>query len=208
MSRAAISAELPEHPATRLARVGPAGMELQVRTGAVRYGVRAAVPLLIILVVIFGGIGALVVAAESDWVPLVAFLTAAVAIYVPVALFMAVRSRGLMLAADADGVWLRPHLDRTRAAWLPWHAIGSIDVRRFLGTAYLCVTARDPAYAVQFSRAEHGGGETGTGMRIGHSWQLARLRTGLAVPVSHAVPPAAQIVATLRRLADGRCPIS
>jgi hypothetical protein len=207
MTRPALSDPLPEHPAVAFARMGPHAMPLRVSNRPLWYGLRASLLLLLVLMVIFIPFGAWVSVPTGGPEPLISFVVMALVLWAGVVVFHTVRSRGLALAADEDGIWLRPDLGRTVSAWLPWHRIESVSVRRFAGLRMLCVKPHDPTYERFFLVQEAGDREVKWGIRIAKAWRQRALKTTLAVPLSTVDLGEAEMVARLREFAGDRCPV-
>lgn len=207
MSRPAVSVPLPEHPAVAFARTGPHAMPLRASNRPLRYGLRASLLLLLVLMVIFIPFGVWISVSTGGPEPLISFVVMGLVLWAGVVMFHTLRSRGLALAADEDGIWLRPDLGRTVSAWLPWHRIESVSVRRFAGLRMLCVKPHDPTYERFFLIQEAGDREVKWGIRIAKARRQRALKTTLAVPLSTVDRREAEILARLREFAGDRCPV-
>lgn len=179
------TAGLPEHPAVVLAREGLARMPLRVGMRAMRYGWRVSLPLLAVCAAIFVPLGAWLAATGSGLAALVAFSLIPLVLAPPYALFMALRARGPVLAADSDGVWLRPEANRSRSTWLPWYGVKSVYVRRYFWMRWLCVKPRNPAHEEPFLVDPTGNRETKLARQIVRARRAGRLGTNLFVPLTH-----------------------
>jgi hypothetical protein len=117
------------------------------------------------------------------------------------------RSRRAVLAADADGVFIRPNLDPKRALYLPWHSIESISVRAQRGPN-LCVKPVDARVETPFELAHSADRVRGIGASYGQNVaqrrRLRRLGTNIAIPIGGSAVPQDEIIQQLRHLSAGR----
>jgi hypothetical protein len=129
-------------------------------------------------------------------------------IYGPAEIAMQPRSRPV-LAADRDGVFIRPGLDRKRALYLPWDEIDSVYVRRFRFGPYLCVKPKNPARDQEFalSKQVKVGGSAALGQHIAQKVRWKRFQTNIIVPIGGAAETTAEILSALRYQAAGRASV-
>lgn len=93
--------------------------------------------------------------------------------------------KGPALGADRNGVYLRPHLDKKRALFLPWPQIVSIELRNHRGPN-LCVKPHDARLEKAFKPKASGGSAAGVGQRHAIQRQLNKLGTFISIPVGGA----------------------
>jgi hypothetical protein len=183
--------------------VDPAAMPLRVKLRRLRYAWRASAPASLVASAIPGGLGIWIAVEqrilEALLMPLIVFLV----IVLPLVGMMWNAARGVVLAADSDGVWLRPVLGKD-AAWLRWEAIESIYTARFVTQHMLCAKLRDPNAEKSFARLY--AGIPGVN-RIVKTWRWRSLRTNVFVPINYSDPDMDGVLATLRELAAGRASV-
>ncbi|GAB4049239.1 hypothetical protein GCM10028775_16860 [Catellatospora paridis] len=114
--------------------------------------------------------------------------------------------RPVQLAADADGVYVRPFLDKARVLHLPWADVESVYVRNWHGPQ-LCVKPRDARIEPQFNLAKQGNVENRAGTAVAQRRRMKKLGTNIHVPVAAAPGTPAELLAALRYQAAGRVPV-
>lgn len=195
-----------EHPAVRLGRDGVAGMPVVAHRLAMRYGITIALALFPILFVVFAGVGLRHAIANGNLLALAVLAPISVVVTLSVAVVKAWRSRGPVLAADADGLWLRPEEESRVSAWLPWYMIESVVIQRFLGFRLLCVVPRDRSYESWFANPM---ALRTKDSRLGQ-WIIRVLRAppgAISAVVSATSVRPSEMAERLRELAGGRCRI-
>lgn len=116
------------------------------------------------------------------------------------------RLRPAQLAADADGVYVRPFLDKARVLHLPWADVESVYVRHWHGPQ-LCVKPRDARIEPQFNLAKQGDVGNRAGAAVAQKRRMKKLGTNIHVPIAAAPGTPADLLAALRYQAAGRVPV-
>ncbi|HCT77560.1 MAG TPA: hypothetical protein DGT23_13400 [Micromonosporaceae bacterium] len=115
----------------------------------------------------------------------------------------------VVLAADRDGIFIRPNLDKKRTLHLSWDEVEAVYLRRFRFGSYICVKpkslARDQEFAI--SAQVKVGGSAALGQRIAQKRRWKRLQTNIIVPIGGAADTPAEILSALRYQAAGRAPV-
>ncbi|GAA1409405.1 hypothetical protein [Catellatospora coxensis] len=114
--------------------------------------------------------------------------------------------RPVQLAADAEGVYVRPFLDKARVLHLPWADIESVYVRHWHGPQ-LCVKPRDSRIEPQFNLVKQGDAGSRAGVAVAQKRRMKKLETNIHVPIAAAPGTPADLLAALRYQAAGRVPV-
>jgi len=111
---------------------------------------------------------------------------------------------GFAAGADHHGVYLRPHLDKSRVLFLPWSRVEMVSVRRWHGPQ-LVIKPRDPGIERQFDLVPRGRLQDRAGTALAQRRRIKRLGTNIHAPI--AGQDAAEILNALRYQAAGRAPV-
>jgi len=111
---------------------------------------------------------------------------------------------GFAVGADHTGVYLRPNLDRTRVAFIPWAGVEGVRVRKWHGPQ-LVVKPHDRVIEGIFELQAKSRWEDPAGKAIAQRRRIKRLGSNIHVPIPGV--DRGELLNNLRYQAAGRAPV-